>query len=228
MHRVLEGIIKSKRLASGYLFMGPPDSSKAEDALAFAERLGCGKLDHIKVCPDGASIKIEQIRELQRLVRYGPSQSDYLLVMIERADEMTDEAAGAFLKTLEEPPPRVLFVLLVERLERLPETVVSRCQKIVFGEIPGAWQPNPEFDSFYADVQNIKGKNILELFELSARLEKERERIEALLYDLVFYAKKELNNIGQVRLLLEAVKNLKKKGNFKLTLEVLCLRMNEA
>lgn len=230
MHRVLEGIIRSKRIASAYLFVGPPGSGKTEAAEAFANCLGGKKFDKIKVKSEGASIKIEQIRELQQLVRYGPSASDYLVAVVEEADKMTDEAVGAFLKTLEEPPSRVVFVLTVEREERLPETIISRCQKVIFGEGQKEWQPRPEFDSFYSDLKGIRKKSILELLEFSARLsrfagEKEKERIEELLYDLIFYARCELGNLKLVRILLEAVKNLKRKANLKLALEVACLKM---
>jgi DNA polymerase III delta prime subunit len=225
MHRVLE---KISRVASGYLFVGPPDSSKAEDALTFAQRLGCGKFDLVCVQPDGASVKIEQIRDLQARVRYGPTASDYLLVIVERADEMTPDAAAAFLKTLEEPPLRVVFILLVEREDRIPATIVSRCQRIFFGEKPKKWEPDPEFAFFYEELKNIRRKSVLELFELSARLEKEKGRIEALLYDLIGFAREVLGNIRLVRVLLEAVKDLKKKANLRLTLDVACLKLYEA
>lgn len=228
MHRILEGIIKSKRVASGYLFIGPPSSSKAEDALAFAQDLNCRKLDLVRLKPEGASLKIEQIRELQGRIRYGPSASEYLVVVFEQADSMTPDAALAFLKTLEEPPPRVVFVLLVEREDRIPMTVVSRCQRIFFGEREKKWEPDPALGPFYAELKNIRKKSILELFELSGKLEKEKEKIEELLYGLVFFAREELKNIKLVRSLLEAVKNLKKKANLKLTLDNLCLRMGES
>lgn len=228
MHRILEGIIKNRRVASGYLFIGPPRSSKAEDALAFAEGLNCRKLDLVRLKPEGASLKIEQIRELQGRIRYGPSASEYLVAVFEQADAMTPDAAAAFLKTLEEPPPRVVFVLLVEREDRIPATIVSRCQKILFGEKEEKWEPDPAFGLFYTELKNIRGKSILELFELSGKLEKEKEKIEELLYDLVFFAREELKNMKLVRLLLEAAKNLKKKANLKLTLDNLCLRMGES
>jgi DNA polymerase III gamma/tau subunit len=227
MHRVLLGIARGGRIASAYLFVGPPSSAKAQDAAGFAGQLGCGQIDLLKVAPDGASIKIDQVREIQRAVRYGPASSAYQFVIIERADDMTAEAAGAFLKTLEEPPPRVVFVLLVEREDRVFPTIRSRCQKIIFPEGQKSWQPDQEFNSFYEDLRAIKSKSILELFDLSARLEKEKERIEALVYDLAFFAKEELANAKMTRVVLEAAKNLKKKANLKLTLDLMCLRLKE-
>jgi len=227
MHRVLEGIIRNDRVASAYLFVGPPDSNKKEDAEEFADRLGAKKIDKIILEPRGASFKIDQVREIQQTVRYGPAAGRYLCVIIERSDEMTDEAAAAFLKTLEEPPAGVVFILLVAREDRIPSTIVSRCQKIIFGEKEKAWQPDPELAPFYQKISLTRGQKISELFGLSMELEKEKERIEALLYDLAFYAKEELKNLKLVRVLLDAIKNLKKKANLKLALDVACLKMSE-
>src|SRR3989339_179014 len=114
MPRVLEGIVRNGRIASAYLFSGPPGSGKREEAGAFSDQLGSKSVDKIVIEPKGASLKIEQVRELQQLVRFGPSMSPVQCVIVAGADTMTDEAAGAFLKTLEEPPAGVVFVLLVE------------------------------------------------------------------------------------------------------------------
>ncbi|MBN3032908.1 MAG: hypothetical protein JW873_02320 [Candidatus Saganbacteria bacterium] len=228
MHRVLEGIVRNKRVASAYLFVGPPAAGKLEDALAFAEQLGCRKLDLLRVAPSGASLKIDQVREVQRSIRYGPSAGDRLCVIVERADEMTAEAAGAFLKTLEEPPAKVVFILLVEREDRIFPTIASRCQKIIFGETVRPWQARPEFAGFYDELKQAGRKSVVELFGLSARLEKEKERLEELLYDLAFFAREELGSSAAAGVLLAAVKNLKKKANLKLTLDVMCLELGEA
>ncbi|OGB90176.1 hypothetical protein A2625_04255 [candidate division WOR-1 bacterium RIFCSPHIGHO2_01_FULL_53_15] len=239
MHRVLEGIAANGRIASAYLFIGPLSSAKAGEAADFAERLGCRKIDLLKVAPDlpagrqaGLSIKIEQVREIQRAVRYGPSAGDYQFVIIERADEMTAEAAGAFLKTLEEPPPRVVFILLVEREDRVFPTIHSRCQKVIFGEAFRAWRREPG-NGYYEELKAVKRKSVLELLELSARIGKENKEeeggagVQKLLYDLAYYAKEELANVKMTRIVLDAVKNLKKKANLKLTLDLMCLKLNE-
>jgi len=228
MHHLLQGITKNKRIASGYLFVGPPDSGKLADALAFAAELKCGKLDCVQVEPDGASLKIEQIRDLQGRVRYGANSGEYLLVIVDKADTLTEDAAAAFLKTLEEPPPGVVFILLADREDRILPTIASRCQRIVFGEIYRAWSRDPELASFYADLKAIKQQSVIELFAIADRLEKEKERIEALLYDLVHYAKEELGDLSAARILLDTVKNIKRKANFRLSLEVACLRLNAA
>jgi DNA polymerase III delta prime subunit len=227
MHRVLSGIIDHGRIASAYLLVGAPDSDKRSDAESFAERLGSRGTDKIVVEPKGASLKIDQIREIQQVVRYGPAHSPYLCVIVERADEMTEEAAGAFLKTLEEPPPGVVFILLIEREGRLPETIKSRCQKIIFEERQKGWEAKAEYSSFYEELKNYRQKNIIEQLDFSGRLEKEKERIEELLYDLVRFSEQELSNIKMARLLLETVKKLKKKANLKLALDVAALSLGE-
>jgi DNA polymerase III delta prime subunit len=228
VNSVLERVIKNGRIAPAYLFAGPPGAGKTSAALDFSERLGCKKQDRIRLGPEGASIKINQILELQRLVRYGPSDSPYLVAVVERADEMTTEASGAFLKTLEEPPPQVVFILIAEREERLPATILSRCQKFLFGERLEDWRPDPDLEYFYHALQSIKGRGVMEIFDFSSRLEKERERIEELLYGLVFFAKNEAGNLRWVRILLDAIKNIKKKASLKLALDVACLKLGEA
>lgn len=227
MHRVLEGIIRNRRVAAAYLFLGAPDSDKREDADKFADQLGSRTVDRIVIEPKGASLKIEQIREIQQLVRYGPSSGDHLCVIVERADEMTEEAAGAFLKTLEEPPPGVVFILLVERAERIPETIKSRCQKIVFEERQKEWEANPEYSLFYEGIKERRKKSFLEQLEFSARLEQQKEKIDDLLYDLVLFARHDLGSHKLARLLLDTAKNLRKKANLRLALDVLCLKMGE-
>jgi DNA polymerase III, delta subunit len=234
MHRVLEGIVRNQRAASAYLFVGPPVSGKLEDALAFADSLGCQKIDLLRVVPDGAYLKIDQVREISRFVRYGPSAGPAMCVIVERADTMTAEAAGAFLKTLEEPPDKVVFILLVEREDRIFPTIASRCQRIIFGEQYRPWQAKPELAEFYDALKSVKRLSVIELFGLSARLEKampagrqEKERLEELLYELAFCAREELGNAALVRVILEAVRNLKKRSNVRLALDVMCLKLNE-
>ncbi len=225
MHRVLEGIVRNGRIASAYIFVGPDADGKKQEALEFTDQLGCRGVDRITVQPLGASFKIEQVRELQQLVRYGPSVSPFQCVIIEGADSLTDDAAGAFLKTLEEPPEKVVFILLVEREDRIPATIDSRCQKVIFPEKSAGWQPNAEFAGYYEAVRQIAKRGPLERMELSNRLGSEKERIEDLLYDLAAFARQELRDVRVVRGLLEGVKNVKKKANLRLTLDVMCLKL---
>lgn len=227
IQKILEGIAKSNRVAGAYLFLGPPGVEKRESAEAFGELLQCKKQDKFVVAPSNGSLKIDQIRELQSWVRYGPSASPYLMVIVEKADSLTDEAAAAFLKTLEEPPPGVVFVLLAEREDRLPATILSRCQKIIFPEKVGDWKLDRDSNPFYDELKNINKKGLLELLQLSSKLEKEKERIEDLLYELSHFARYELFDIRSARIILDTLRYIKRKANLRLALDVMCLRLSQ-
>jgi DNA polymerase III delta prime subunit len=225
--KILEGIVASNRVAGAYIFSGPPGLDKKETAQEFSDLLGCKRQDQITISPDGATLKIGQVRELQGWVRFGPSAGKYLCVIVEGADTLTGEAAAAFLKTLEEPAKGVVFVLVVEREDRLPPTILSRCQKILFPEKKVNWQPNQEFDAFYKVLEGIKSKSIVEQFQFSALLEKEKERIEELLYNLVYYARYQIGDMRCARIILDSLRYLKRRGNMKLTLDTMCLKLAE-
>ncbi|MDT8441127.1 MAG: DNA polymerase III subunit delta' [Desulfuromonadales bacterium] len=151
---VLGRILASGRLAHAYLFTGPDGIGKQLVAVALAravvceEQHGCGdcvacrKLDHHnhpdfhRLEPDGTSIKIEQIRALQREMNLKPLEASRKICLIDQAELMTIGAANALLKTLEEPRGDSLFILLSARPQRLPETIRSRCQLLPFGRHP--------------------------------------------------------------------------------------------
>jgi DNA polymerase III gamma/tau subunit len=225
IQEVLKGIAQSGRVAGAYLFLGPPGAGKKMAAEVFAEDLQCRKQDKFVIAPSTKSLRIDQIRELQSWVRYGPSASQYLVTIVEGADTLTGEASAAFLKTLEEPASGVVFVLLAEREDRIPETIVSRCQKIIFSEKSMGWEPDYTNKQFYEELRNINQKGVLDLLKFSAKLEKEKERIEELLYDLAFFARHELFDARFARVVLDGLRFLKRKANLKLALDVVCLRL---
>src|SRR3989304_5066446 len=92
--------------------------------------------DLLVVEPDGQVIKIEQIRELERVLSFRPQHGKYRVVVIREAERMTAEASNAFLKTLEEPPAGNVLVLQAADLSQLMPTIVSRCQMVRFQPIP--------------------------------------------------------------------------------------------
>ncbi|MEA3493783.1 MAG: hypothetical protein U9R38_05300 [Candidatus Margulisiibacteriota bacterium] len=223
--KILDGIIASDRVAGAYIFSGPPGVGKNEAAKEFASLLGCKKQDQIFIGPDGATLKIGQVRELQGWVRFGPSAGKYLIAVVSGADTLTGEAAAAFLKTLEEPAKGVVFVLLVERDDRLPATIHSRCQRIIFPEKVVTWEADPELKSFYKELEMIDQKSV---FRFSGILEKEKERIEDLLYNLVYFSRYQLGKIEFARIILDGLRYIKRRSNLKLTLDVMCLRLADA
>ncbi|MFH1715017.1 MAG: DNA polymerase III subunit delta' [Elusimicrobiota bacterium] len=147
----------SNRLAHAYLFVGPEGSGKKECALEFAKFVNCAAEEGIKknqgacdkcrncrkvnngrhpeievITADGASITIEQIRDIQKSVQYKRVESKYRCVIINESDKMTKEAANAFLKTLEEPPQGTIIILLTSGISGLLTTIISRCQLVRF------------------------------------------------------------------------------------------------
>lgn len=94
----------------------------------------CDEADHDDH-PDSRDLRICQVRRLERILSLTPYGGGRRIAIVDAADTLRAEAANAFLKTLEEPPPSTVIILLVERFERLPETVMSRCQKIGFQRI---------------------------------------------------------------------------------------------
>jgi DNA polymerase-3 subunit delta' len=155
----LRGIITNKRVASAYLFTGIQGIGKTTTALAFALLLNCmdpaaeeactrcescKKLldgnhpDLLIIEPDQEKkvIRIDQIREIERYLAFPPVFGRYRIIIIDPAENMSDEAANAFLKTLEEPPPCTIFILNVRETGELPPTIVSRCQKVPFKPLP--------------------------------------------------------------------------------------------
>jgi DNA polymerase III subunit delta' len=91
--------------------------------------------DIIVLEPDGRQIKIEQVRDLIRLIPFPPIEASFRFVIIDPADKLGDAAANALLKTLEEPPSRTRFILVSSKPQSLPVTVRSRCQRMTFGRL---------------------------------------------------------------------------------------------
>ena len=128
---VLEASIKQKKVSHAYLFCGGRGTGKTTVARIFARDIGCNPEDIIEI--DAASNRgIDEIRELREAVRTAPFSSPYKVYIVDEAHMLTKEAANALLKTLEEPPSHVIFILATTDPEKLPQTIVSRCQKIAF------------------------------------------------------------------------------------------------
>lgn len=142
------------RVAHAYLFAGPRGVGKQRVAMAFAQRLNCkdraagadacGQCrscrqitagtypDFVSVVPDGQFIKIAQVREVTRSLRFPPLDAAVRVVLIEDADQLHEAAANALLKTLEEPAPRNIFLLLSAQPNAVLATIRSRCQMVRF------------------------------------------------------------------------------------------------
>jgi DNA polymerase-3 subunit delta' len=148
---LLRASLSAGRVAHAYLLSGPPQIGKTTLALTLAQALNCpmpnapcGQCPSClktarRVHPDlqildgqgvGSGIRIDQIRALQRDASLAPYEGHYRVFILRGMERATIEAANSLLKTLEEPPARVVLVLTAVHPELLPPTVVSRCQRL--------------------------------------------------------------------------------------------------
>ena len=128
---LLTKTIEQNKISHAYLFCGGRGTGKTTVARIMARDIGCNQEDIIEI--DAASNRgIDEIRELREAVRTAPFSSVYKVYIIDEAHMLTKEAANALLKTLEEPPKHVIFILATTDPDKLPTTIVSRCQKIIF------------------------------------------------------------------------------------------------
>ena len=157
----LRSSVKSDHVTHAYLFAGPAGSNKTQAAYALAQALlcpkgangprggACGACDNCtrvrrKTHPDihyyqpegAGGYLVEQVREIVSDVALAPIQSDRKVYIIDRADQLNQAAANAFLKTLEEPPDDVVLILLGRTRDSVLSTIASRCQIVPFRHIP--------------------------------------------------------------------------------------------
>ena len=161
--QTLENAIASKRVAHAYIFSGVRGVGKTTTARILAKAMNCVKgptatpcneCDSCREITSGSSIDvleidaasnrgIDQIRELREMVRYAATGNRYKIVILDEAHQLTDDASNALLKTLEEPPDKVIFILATTQPEELEDTIKSRAQlfqfrALTFAEISGA------------------------------------------------------------------------------------------
>ena len=123
----LEGAIAKKQIPHALLFAGPRGTGKTSIARIFAREIGTKDIDVYEI--DAASNRgIDDVRALREAVLTLPYESTYKVYIIDEVHMLTKEAFNALLKTLEEPPRHVIFILATTEVERLLETIVSRCQ----------------------------------------------------------------------------------------------------
>jgi DNA polymerase-3 subunit gamma/tau len=128
---VLEGSIKQNAISHAYLFSGSRGLGKTSVARIFAKEIGTSPNDVYEI--DAASNRgIDDVREIRDGVSTLPFESKYKVYIIDEVHMLTKEAFNALLKTLEEPPAHAVFILATTETEKLPETVISRCQTFSF------------------------------------------------------------------------------------------------
>ena len=172
--RTLKNAIEGGRIAHAYIFAGVRGVGKTTTARILAKALNCGpkgptanpdnicsfcleidagtSLDVLEI--DAASNRgIDQIRELREMVRYAPASGRFKIVILDEAHQLTDEASNALLKTLEEPPKGVIFILATTRPEDLVDTIKSRAQLFQFRSL--------SFKEIASEIERIaKAENV--------------------------------------------------------------------
>ncbi|WP_270167048.1 DNA polymerase III subunit delta' [Paenibacillus sp. SYP-B4298] len=150
--RILQQALERKQVSHAYLFSGPSGTGKRATAMAFAkalfcerngtdacgECLSCRKLEHgnqpnlLQIAPDGATIKIDQIRELQHELSYRQQGQERKVYILEGAEKLTLPAANSLLKFLEEPSSPITALLLTDNGQAILPTIRSRSQIVPF------------------------------------------------------------------------------------------------
>jgi DNA polymerase-3 subunit delta' len=148
----LSSMLEKDRLPHALLFSGPPGVGKCTMAMALVKHLFCDKRvacgscrpcqnvirnthPDLRIIRSDDSIGIDELRSVRKEVYESPYEGPLRVILIDGAEQMTREAANALLKTLEEPPPLNLFILITSSEKSVPLTIRSRCMRIGFGPI---------------------------------------------------------------------------------------------
>jgi DNA polymerase-3 subunit gamma/tau len=176
--RTLKNAIEQQRIAHGYIFSGHRGIGKTTVARILAMALNCRSADHpvpepCGVCESCTEIRagnsvdvieidaatnrgIDEIRELRDAARYRPARDRFKIWILDEAHQITDAAFNALLKTLEEPPGHVIFMLATTQPEDIPQTIRSRCQHfsfhaVCFDDILGQLRDLTERENIHAE-----------------------------------------------------------------------------
>lgn len=175
--RTLKNAIEQQRIAHGYIFSGHRGIGKTTIARILAMALNCRSTDKptpepCGVCDSCVEIRagsavdvieidaatnrgIDEIRELREAARYRPARDRYKIYILDEAHQITDAAFNALLKTLEEPPPHIVFMMATTQPEDIPQTIRSRCQHFSFHAV--------KFDEIVGQLAEIAHKENIEV-----------------------------------------------------------------
>ncbi|KIL38601.1 DNA polymerase III subunit gamma/tau [Gordoniibacillus kamchatkensis] len=154
--QTLQNSLREKRLNHAYLFSGPRGTGKTSVARILAKAVNCERGPAEEPCNECAACRritegavmdvveidaasnrgVEEIRDIRDKVKYAPTEVRQKVYIIDEVHMLTTEAFNALLKTLEEPPAHVMFILATTESHRLPATIISRCQRYDFRRVP--------------------------------------------------------------------------------------------
>lgn len=174
--RTLQNAIEQRRTAHGYIFSGHRGIGKTTVARILAAALNCRSKDHpvpepCGICESCTEIRvgnsvdvieidaatnrgIDEIRELREAARYRPARDRFKIYILDEAHQITDAAFNALLKTLEEPPDHIVFMLATTQPEDIPQTIRSRCQHFSFRAV--------KFDDIVAQLRDLVTREKIE------------------------------------------------------------------
>ncbi|MFQ6752450.1 MAG: DNA polymerase III subunit gamma/tau [Clostridia bacterium] len=179
--KTLKNQIKTDRLTHAYLFCGPRGTGKTSTAKIFAKAVNCTHTQEGNPCGmcaecvalsesntdiieiDAASNnRVEEIRSLREKVAFPPMIGKYKVYIVDEVHMLTDSAFNALLKTLEEPPKHVIFILATTEIHKLPATILSRCTRFDFKLLP--------IDTLVSHLKNVFAKKNIACDEKSLHL----------------------------------------------------------
>ncbi|MCK8826705.1 DNA polymerase III subunit delta' [Natroniella acetigena] len=240
---ILRKQLESDRLSHAYLFLGEQGVGKDIAAFEFAKAINCQEKntdacdqciscrkadnqnhpDIIEIKPDGKWIKIDQIRQLQREILYKPYESRWKIYLIHQADCLNLEAANSLLKILEEPPRYAIIILVLDSIENILPTILSRCQLVRFRLLPDElikqelisnYKLSMEKSQLITSLAAGRYKTAVQLVEDEERLAEREEMIELIL---------SLKNSEQVIVFESAERLLEYAAKISQTLELFLL-----
>lgn len=153
--QTLSNAVKNNRIGQAYIFTGPRGTGKTTLARVFAKAVNCADLSGSEPCRKCAICKnieagksldiieidaasntgVDNIRELRETVKLPPTQAKFKVYIIDEVHMLSTGAFNALLKTLEEPPSHVIFILATTEIHKVPETILSRCQRFDFARL---------------------------------------------------------------------------------------------
>ncbi|MBT6293330.1 DNA polymerase III subunit gamma/tau, partial [bacterium] len=215
--QTLQNALKKNMLTHAYLFCGPRGTGKTSTARLLAKAINCENLDpksfepcnKCDICTqinngslvdlveiDAASNRgVDEIRDLRESVKFAPSQSKNKVYIIDEVHMLTKEAFNALLKTLEEPPENVYFILATTELHKIPDTIVSRCQRFGFRRIN--FEDISNHLAYICKEEKVK-VDTKALDKISLRSEGCMRDALSLLDQLISYGDVNLDNLNQI------------------------------